>query len=375
MRILHITNSLSDRGNGIVNLALDLAIEQHKAGHHPAFASGPGGHEQILHRFSIPWFPADLSQSPRRLPASLLHLRSILRRFRPDIIHAHTRAGLLYAWALSRVPHVPLVGHLHNIHDSNLRLLGFADRVIAVSHSAAQTLVGLGVSRSKVRVILNGSLGSARVPAIASLAPRRLARPAIVTVAGMNERKGIAELLIAFDRIAPEFPEAHLYLVGHGPERERFERQAAECASTERIHFEGFQPVPQEFLLSADIFVLASRREAFGLAITEAREAGCAIIATSVDGIPEALDGGQAGILVPPNNPDELAAAMRRLLQDPALSADLRRRAQAGTARYTTARMAQETLALYGELIPRSADTAAAPLPRELQQNDAVRHL
>jgi glycosyltransferase involved in cell wall biosynthesis len=376
MRILHITNSLSGRGNGIVNLALDIAIEQRAAGHQVAFASGPGDHDLILRRFGIPWFPATFAVSPRTLPASLLRLRTILRQFRPDLVHAHTRAGLLCAWLVTRAPRRPLVAHLHNVHDSNLRVFGLADRVIAVSASVARSLGGSQIPRSRLRVVLNGSIGSRRVPPLHDLLPRPITRPAIVTVAGMYERKGIAELIEAFDRISAEFPQAHLYLVGHGPDRAAFEEKAAASRAADRIHFEGFQSAPQEYLLSADVFVLASRRESFGLAITEAREAGCAIVASDVDGIPEALDDGHAGLLVPPHDPEALAAAIRRLLSDPGLARSLRARAREGAARYSTARMSRDTLRVYAELVPDpSQPEPPGDLPGHLQNYHAVRHL
>ena len=109
---------------------------------------------------------------------------------------------------------------------------------------------------------------------------------------------------------------AHLYLVGDGPERELFERQARRSRWSDRIHFEGFQTVPQAYMLSADVFVLASRRESFGLVLIEARQAGCAIVATNVDGVAEALDGGRAGMLVPPRNVPSLAVALTRMLRN-----------------------------------------------------------
>ena len=85
-----------------------------------------------------------------------------------------------------------------------------------------------------------------------------------------------------------------------------------------------FKNSPQPYMQAADIFVLASRREAFGLVLVEARQVGCAIIASEVDGIPEALDHGAAGILFPPSDIPALTRHLVRLLTD-----DLERKALA----------------------------------------------
>jgi glycosyltransferase involved in cell wall biosynthesis len=177
-----------------------------------------------------------------------------------------------------------------------------------------------------------------------------LQRPAIVTVAGMYRRKGIAELIAAFAEVATEFPQVHLYLVGNGPDRSIFEAQAKATSVCDRIHFEGFQPQPQRYLQSTDIFVLVSHREPFGLVLSEARDAGCAIIASEVDGIPEALDDGQAGILVPPGDVQALAGAIARLLREPDLLTTWQKRAQDNLQWLSVARVHEETLAVYHQV-------------------------
>lgn len=352
MRILHIMNHLSDRGNGIVNLAVDLGIEQAKAGHTVAVAAGHGGHEKLLQQFGIAYYHLDQKQAPKNLVVAFRICKRILDEFQPDIIHVHMRVGLLIGWFWSRLKHVPVVAHLHNVHDRSSLLMGLADRIIAVSSSVKRSMERQGIRSGKLRVVLNGTLCGERMQQSRSSQPAPLQKPAIITVGGMNDRKGIEELIAAFNLVAEEFAAAHLYLVGHGPERDKFERQASESLFRERIHFEGFQSDPMKYMLAADVFVLASRRESFGLVLTEAREAGCAIIATNVDGIPEALDGGEAGFLVPPKDPVALAAGLRMFLEDEELRNSWRQKAQKGMERLTTAQMAREVEKVYRELVP-----------------------
>jgi glycosyltransferase involved in cell wall biosynthesis len=140
-------------------------------------------------------------------------------------------------------------------------------------------------------------------------------RPAIITVAGLLHNKGIQDVISAFALLSPAVPEASLYIVGDGPERATLEAMAAVLPCAKKIHFTGFVRDPRPYLFAADIFVLASYREAFGLVLAEAREAGCAIVASNVGGIPEALDNGEAGILLPPSQPRMLADTLAALLR------------------------------------------------------------
>jgi glycosyltransferase involved in cell wall biosynthesis len=355
MRILHILNHLSDRGNGIVNLAVDLAIEQRKVGHSVAFASGHGGYQSLLQQFGIAYYHLNQSRSPRQLFTALSEFGQLLTHFQPDIIHAHMRVGLLISWFWSRRRHIPLVAHLHNVHDRSSILMAFADRIIAVSQSVSQSMQKRGMRRSRLRVVLNGTLNSTRAAQHGAVTPATLLHPAITTVAGMNHRKGIEDLIFAFNMIAGDFINSHLYLVGDGPERKLFEQHAAKSPFHDRIHFEGFQSRPQAYMLSSDIFVLASRRESFGLVLSEARQAGCAIIATNVDGIPEALEDGKAGILIPPRDPASLADALRLLLDNDQLRREWQNRARRNIEMFTTKRMAEEVENVYRELLPATA--------------------
>jgi glycosyltransferase involved in cell wall biosynthesis len=355
MRILHILNDVTDRGNGIVNTAVDLAIEQARQGQTVAVASGGGGYEALLRNAGVIHLKLDQSRNPLQLLRALLRLRSILVLFRPEVVHAHMRTGLLLAWLLRPFERFALVGHVHNVHDRESILMALADRVIAVSQSVAGTMRRQGIPARKIRVVLNRTLGNRRQCDLANVEAAAIARPSIVTVAGMTARKGIEELIDAFEIAGCSFPDAHLYIVGDGPERGRFEEHARRSPFSARIHFEGFQPQPQAYMLSADIFVLASRRESFGLVLLEAREAGCAIVATDVDGIAEALDDGRAGVLVPAQNFGALAAAFCRLLGSSQERRVWQGRARQGIGNYSVGQMAREVQAIYQELTPNSA--------------------
>lgn len=351
MRILHILNDVTDRGNGIVNTAVDLAVEQARQGEIVAMASAGGEYETLLRNHDVLHLKLDQSRYPMQMMRAVMELRRQIRWFSPDVIHAHMRTGLLLGRVWSSIYSIPLVAHLHNVHDRESRLMGMATRVIAVSRSVSETVEKWGFAKDKIRVILNRTLGTPRLPSLHNLTPVQLTYPAIVAVGGLSHRKGIAELISAFEITAARHPKAHLYLVGDGPERSLFEQQANMSQWREHIHFEGFQLAPQRYMMSADVFVLPSRRESFGLVLIEAREAGCAIVASDIDGVCEALDGGRAGMLVPPQNVPALAEALSKLLESPVERLVWQQRAQQGIEAFRVEAMAREVRQVYAELI------------------------
>ncbi len=348
MRILHILNDVTDRGNGIVNVAVDVAMEQARQGHTVAIASAGGEYEELLRSHNVEHIRLDQSRTLTNLPQAVFHFGRNARRFRPDLVHAHMRTGLLLAAAWRRLLGFTLVSHVHNVHERKSRLMGMAQRVVVVSDSVGETMQSCGIPRAKIRVVLNRTLGTPRTPPATKTA--QLQHPAIVTVCGLYERKGVGELITAFTAMADEFPATHLYIVGDGPDAAIFRAQAAATAHAKRIHFEGFQRDVQSYLRATDVFVLASRRESFALVLIEARHAGCAIIATAADGSPQALDNGRAGMLVPTENPPALANALRAMLSDDGARRAWGQRAQEGMAAFTISRMVKELQAVYDEL-------------------------
>lgn len=369
MRILHICNHVQKIGNGIVNVAVDLACLQAKNGHDVIAASAGGEYEELLANHGVRHLHLDQSREPINMIKAAWRLHQIIQEFQPDIVHTHMITGVMLAGILKNRFNYHLISTVHNEFQRSAVLMGLADRVIAVSHAVADSMVKRGIPRKKLRVVPNGTLGSPRHPNIQDYQPMPLHHPAITTVAGMYSRKGIAELIEAFIKIAADFPQAHLYLVGNGPDRSMFETMVQNSPFSHRIHFEGFQTEPQRYMLASDIFVLASRCESFGLVLTEAREAGCAIIASDVDGIPETLDHGQAGVLVPPRDSQTLAANLAQLLNNPIQLYKWKYLAKQNLERFSVAQFNEETLAVYRELVPEYNFSKPAEMPKVLVTN------
>ncbi|MBW4443790.1 MAG: glycosyltransferase family 4 protein [Plectolyngbya sp. WJT66-NPBG17] len=360
MRILHVLNHVQDIGNGIVNAAIDLACCQAQAGFEVAIASSGGEYESLMKQYQIRHFTIAIPRSPLKVINNTQLFREITQVFSPDVVHTHMVTGVILAKLLRGNSSYVLISTVHNEWQFHATLMGIADRVIAVSRSVARSMQRRGIPVRKLHVVANGTIGSPRHPPLDRIKPLPLQHPAITTVAGLCHRKGIHDLLEAFVQIADEHPTAHLYLVGNGPHRAAFERQAQKSPHRQRIHFEGFQTEPQRYLLSTDVFVLASRQEPFGLALSEAREAGCAIVASDVDGIPEVLDGGNAGQLVRSGDVGALSEALSSLLQCHEDLEAWKLRAQTNLDWLRVERVHQETLGVYQAAIVEMTRTVCA---------------
>lgn len=347
MRIVHLANHAHNVGNGIVNVMVDLACMQARAGHEVTIASSGGGFEPLLARAGVSHVRLPQAPKPRYVPAMVAGFNRLLAERDPEVVHAHMMSGALLARFSVLRRRFALVTTVHNEFQKSASLMRVGDRVVGVTAAVAELMARRGIPAHKLAAVLNGTIGTPRLADTALPESPQLGRPSIVTICGMYYRKGIVDLLRAFARLSPRFPTAQLYLVGDGPDRVQFEALAREIGIDARVHFTGFVADPRGYLAEADIFVLASHREPAGLVLSEAREAGCAIVATRVDGIPEMLDHGEAGVLVPTRDDAALAHAIGRLLDDRAGHAALVVRAQRNLERFHVRRVCDEYQAIY----------------------------
>jgi glycosyltransferase involved in cell wall biosynthesis len=349
LRVLHLINHCRF-GHGNVHAAVDLACAQAEMGDNVAIACGPGEFAALLGQNGVEHVLLDQeSRKPRQLISMTKALGRLIAQRRPDVVHAHMMTGAALGWATTRLPHVPFVTTVHNAFERHAILMALGDRVIGVSEAVTQNMARRGVSRLKLRTVLNGTLGAPRRDYFARV-PTPLERPSVATICGLHDRKGVRDLLAAFELVAEASPQAHLYIAGDGPERSTYEAIAAGLAASRRIHFLGSVTDTKSILDNVDIFVLASHADPAPLVIPEAREAGCAIVATNVDGIPELLDGGKAGLLVPPGNPVALGRAIESLLTNPQALLAAKARARDRVDYWSVRRVAIDTRAVYGEL-------------------------
>jgi glycosyltransferase involved in cell wall biosynthesis len=354
-RILHVVNQVNDRGDGIANVCVDLACEQAATGHAVALASATGGFVELLVRHAVGHYPVDLLwRGPAGLVSSSRALRLVVAAFAPDVVHAHTMRAAITARIACLGTRVPVVATVHNEYERGAALMGIADRVVGVSAAVSTAMTRRGIASRRVRTVRNGTVGSARRRCVE---PDQLPRPdlppqSIVAVGAISHRKGADVLLAAFEQLADRFPRAELHYVGNLDWSE-LQVRAMRSPHSARIRFAGFDPHPQRYLRSATVFALASRRDPFPLVILEALEAGTPIVATDVDGVAEALDGGRAGVLVRPESPAALADALGQVLESPERQAELAKASRRRSRDFSVSTMTREYMDVYADAARR----------------------
>jgi glycosyltransferase involved in cell wall biosynthesis len=368
LKIIHLANHILEIGNGIVNVVIDLACSQADAGHNVIVASAGGEHEAVLAEHGVKHVYIEQRPHPHKILSMFWKFNRLVMRENPDVVHAHMMTGMLIAKAVRLGRSYRIVSTVHNVFQRTAKLMGMADKVVAVSASVQKTMILRGIPASRMLTIENGTIASPRrKPDAVHAAVAELVHPNVVTIAGMYERKGIAVLMDAFSRIERD-KQAHLYVIGDGPDRKQFEQLMVKYAMYDRVHFLGFQTDAAAFLKQTDIFALASFTDSCPLVISEAREAGCAIVGSNVDGIPQALDFGEAGMLFEPGNVGELTNALNTLLDDPTLRAEWAKRASANLDRLNVSRVSQEYLAIYAQAAKRFVTQE----PRELHMSKSA---
>lgn len=219
----------------------------------------------------------------------------------------------------------------------------FAHRVVANSTAAVARLRHEGLRRSTIAHIANGIDLDTFHPPSAQPPLRRL-----VTVARLRPEKGHDTLIDAAASITRAFPDMTLSIVGDGPLRDDLVRRVAARGLGERVRFAGHTDDVAGTLREHDVFVLASRSEAFPNSVIEAMATGMPVVATEVGGIPELVEHGRNGLLVPADRPDELAQAVIDLLRRPSFARALGRKARVDVlTRYSFDRMVSQFETLY----------------------------
>lgn len=288
------------------------------------------------------------------VPSLRRWLRTELAAFRPDVIHTHLFHALVVVGSLRHEARTVLTHHhgdLLKVRGRNFeqaldRRFGKRfDRVVAVSGSVEKFLLeSYRYPRAKVVRIDNGWEGH---PTGAS---GKVALPTVVCTANFREEKGHDVLLRAFATVLRSIPQAHLVLVGEGPLHSDLERQAGSLGISSSVEFVGSVADVWPFLEAAHVYTLPSRYETRGISVMEAMAAGLPVVATSVGGVPELVEPGVTGELVPPNDADALAAKTIELLKD---GNERRRMGEAGRAAVGALNMkatVDRYLALYDEI-------------------------
>ncbi|MGE5288927.1 MAG: glycosyltransferase family 4 protein [Micromonosporaceae bacterium] len=323
----------------------------------PADTAPFGAHGQVI-RTGLPVPVLRQAWAP-------LAARHVLSGEPLDLVHAHCGedlAVLPLAWLAARRHGTPVVATVHLSMRHTLRpatprgivlraaggavqrwLLPGADAVIALTPSAARLLRDDGIPPERVHVIPPGYDPALFAAAAPDPFPG-LPRPRIAYVGRLVPQKDVATLLEALARPAVR---AQLLVVGDGSDRPMLERRAQPFGS--RVHFTGFVPHAQipAVLRHVDMLVQCSIYEDLSSALIEAMAAGLPVVATRVGGTADLVKDGVNGLLVTPRDPAALAAAISRVLADPATAARLSSAARRTAAAYAWPDLARDVLDVY----------------------------
>ena len=287
-----------------------------------------------------------------------------------DLIHAHNgRTALQASLALRVAPRGALVATQHFLEPARARrrgLAGLAGRLlhrladhrirfhIAISQAVGDALLARReTDPAKLRVVLNG-IRDPRARRLAAPAETRARfdvpadAPLLVCLARLEPEKGVDVLLDALPAVARALPAVRCLVAGQGslenPLRERIARAGLQTS----VRLLGFLDDPLSLLDAADLFVLPSLAEPFGLSILEAMALGKPVVATRAGGPLEIVREGRTGLLAPPGESAPLADAIKTVLAPTGLAAGMGPAAREDfLARFTARRMAGEILAVY----------------------------
>lgn len=318
--------------------------------------------DQLVEAIGMTGIPVHCFGGPKgRLdPGSVRRFRKLVRRFDPHIVHAHLPStGILARLTSGR----PVVYTEHNLADSYRFPTGWLNRttygrnraVGAVSDAVAESLNGFPGPRPVV--IPNG------VSVSVSPDEREAARtelgvddstPLIVHVGNIRPLKGHENLIAATARLAETVPDFLVASIGgekNPGDLDRVRASAAAAGVADRMRFLGRRDDARSFTAAADVFVNPSDVEGLPLVVLEALALARPVVATAVGGVPSVVIDGETGRLVPPKDPEALAAAIEATLADEHRAETAAAGAALVEARYGAATMVESYETIYRELL------------------------
>ena len=366
-KILHI---ISDSNIGGAGRCLVNYLRYHDRSHFSVCVILPRGSLLIpeIEALNVPCFEVEGIAERSFSPAAIRALSRILNREKPHIVHTHGSFSGRIAAKLcgSRIVYTrhsafPVPQKLQKgvFHHLNGLINGFfADIVIAVSPAARENLIESGISPGIIRLVGNGvaPLSPAEAEHLAALRSE-WQLPGDCFLAGyparLEEYKGHELLLEAAKNLKAEGREFRILIAGRGNQEQKLREQAKTMGVSDRVQFPGFVEDMAGFLSLLDVQLNCSTQsEACSMSIIEGMSLGLPTIASSCSGNPWLVEDGVTGLLFENNSAEALTAALKKLMDDPALAQELGTAARASyDARFTGEMFAANLERVYNEIL------------------------
>ncbi len=297
----------------------------------------------------------------------LKSLARLVREHDVDLIYLNDQIDRdLFGVYAARDAGLPLVSHLRSMNGENMNPAraalanGQVSTYVANSAVTRDYWVGRGLDPDKCLVVHNGVPGDPVEP----LDLRQEygvpeGHQVIGCVARLVPVKNHETLIRAFALLQKKLPETTLILAGDGPLEQRLRTLARESGVVDKVLFPGYEHRARPLMAALDLLVLPSRFDAFGRVLVEGMQAGVPVIGADAGGIPEVVEPGVSGLLVPPDDEAAWAEAMARVLTDP----ELRERLASGGRKAAAERFSMERMVRAIETVMERALAGRAAPP------------
>lgn len=296
--------------------------------------------------------------NPFRFELSVRQLKKMIWQREIDLVHANGSRCAVYGGLACRLAKVPMIWHVRILESDGLLdrgLAGLASMIITNSDAVKGRFKWMR-DRSRVETVYNG-IDLEKFGAL----PRNddirrelgvpLEAPLVGTVGRLDWYKAQQYFIQAAKQIKDAVLGTKFLVVGEGAKRAGLEALAAELGLREDVVFAGHRHDIPEIMAALDVFALSSVSEGFGRAAVEAMACGKPVVATRVGGLPEIVEDGVSGRLVPPADSTALAAAITGLLKDKAQAAAMGAAGRKRAENFSLARSAEKTQEVYDRVL------------------------
>ena len=324
-----------------------------------AVASSGGSWDEKFHKLGVKTFSLPTNTKSELSPkviASIRGLYSIKKEFDFDIIHSHTRVTQVIAQGFSTISKTPHLATFHGFYGKNKKRKGRKIikaqglRSVAITPEVKRDLVEIfGADPEKIKVVISGidlERFDKNIPAL-----ELGGSPKIGSAGRLSEVKGFSYLIKSIPEIIKEYPNAHFYIAGEGPQEDELRHLAEKLKVSQRLTILREENLGK-FLSALDIFCYPSLEEPLGLSVLEAQYFGLPCVVSDVGGLKILVDNLKTGIRVPAASSHAIASAVKKLINDYVLAKTISENSHKQVIEnFDAADRAEEYIKIYKEVL------------------------